>query len=474
MNPHLRSRTVAFPHSPFRAGACQLLQFVLVLHVVLVLDAPAAQKLNVLFIASDDMRPDLRCYGNPLVHSPNLDRLAARGVRFERAYVQFPLCNPSRTSLWTGRYPTTTGVMDNSKYFRDTHPGWATIPQHFRNHGYFTARTGKQFHGGIDDLPSWVEGGEKGGTRPPRTAKQAQDQRVRSDKWETVDDETALGDHKSATAGIALLEQHKDKPFFIAIGFSKPHSPLIAPKKYFDLYDALKIPLPPDFAARPKALPGAPEIAIPARNGDLFIDRDATPDAARDMKKAYFACISFVDAQVGRVLDAVDRLKLWDNTVIVFWGDHGYHLGEKGKWSKHNSLYEVGTRVPLIVYAPGLAGNGKPSPRVVEAVDLHPTLSELCGLPIADGVEGHSLLPLLKDPSAAWSHPAFTVTPRGRTVRTERWRYTEWEEGKSGMELYDEQADPHEMKNLANDARHQGTVEELRRLLRGEWKSVGR
>jgi iduronate 2-sulfatase len=442
--------------------------------LVLALNASAAPKLNVLFIASDDMRPELRCYGNPLIHSPNLDRLAARGVRFERAYVQFPLCNPSRTSLWTGRYPTTSGVMDNQKYFRDAHPDWVTIPQHFRNQGYHTARVGKQFHGGIDDLPAWAEGGEDGSTRPARTTQQQKTQRETSDRWQAVDDETTLLDYRTATTGIGLLEKNKDKPFFIAIGFAKPHSPPIAPRKYFDLYDPAKLPLPVDFAARPKSLPGAPDIAIPARNGDLFIDRDASPEAAREMIRAYFACISFVDAQVGRVLETVDRLKLWDNTVIVFWGDHGYHLGEKGKWSKHNSLYEVGTRVPLLVYAPGMKGNGKSSPRIVEAIDLYPTLAELCGLPAQPALEGNSFVSLLKDPAAAWSHPAYTVIPRGRTVRTEQWRYTEWEGGKGGAELYSHTADPHEMKNLASDPKHKATVEQMKKLLHGEWKTVGR
>jgi arylsulfatase A-like enzyme len=434
--------------------------------------AAAGRKLNVLFLASDDMRPELGCYGNPIVQSPNIDKLAACSVRFDRAYVQFPLCTPSRTSLWTGRYPSTSGVMDNSKYFRDQHPDWVTIPQYFRNHGYVTARTGKQFHGGIDDLPAWVEGGEKGGTRPPRTAKQAQDQRTRSDRGEAVADETETLDYQSATTGIELLEKHHTQPFFIAIGFAKPHSPLVAPKKYFDLYDASKIPLPPDFQARPKALAGAPEIAIPERNGDLFIGRDATPEAAREMKKAYFACISFVDAQVGRVLAAVDRLQLWENTVIVFWGDHGYHLGEKGKWSKHNSLYEVGTRVPLIVYAPGMKGNGKPSARIVETLDLYPTLAELCGLPAPQGPQGNSLVPLLKNPDARWTHPAVTETPKGKTIRTERWRYTEWEGGTSGFELYDASSDPHELKNLAADPGHAKTVAAMKRLLHGDWQTV--
>ncbi|MBI2948870.1 MAG: sulfatase [Verrucomicrobia bacterium] len=430
----------------------------------------SSPKLNVLFIASDDMRPELACYGNKLVQSPNIDRLAARGVRFDRAYCQYPLCNPSRTSMLTGRYPTTSGVMDNNKYFRDGHPNWVTLPQYFRNHGYVTARTGKIYHGGIDDEPSWIEGAEKGGTRAARTPQQQQAQRQNSDRWAAVENEEKQGDYRSATRAIELLEHHKGKPFFIAVGFSKPHSPPVAPKKYFEPYDVTKMPLPVDFAPRPAAPPGFPEASVPKRNGDLFIDRDASETEAREVIRAYYACISFVDAQVGRVLDALDRLGLRERTVVVFFGDHGYHLGEKGKWSKHNSLFEVATRVPFIVSPPSSAGNGRTCGRTVEFIDLYPTLAELCGLPKPAGVEGDSLVPLLKDPQAAWDHPAFTVTKFGPTfgqsVRTERWRYTEWSEGKAGAVLFDEQADPHELKNLAKEENHAATVAEMKELLR--------
>lgn len=326
------------------------LAFLCVVPIVSGADAAGAgpRKLNVLFIASDDMRPELGCYGNSIVRSPNLDRLAARGVRFDRAYCQYPLCNPSRTSLLTGRYPTTTSVLDNNKYFRDLHPDWVSLPQHFRANGYATARTGKIYHGGIDDEPSWIEGGERGATRSARTAQQQQAQRQNSDRWASPDQEENQGDFRSATRAIELLEKLQGKPFFLAVGFSKPHSPLVAPKKYFDLHAEAQIPLPVDFAPRPLVPAGFPEVSLPKRNGDLFIDRDASELAAREMIRAYYACISFVDAQVGRVLDALDRLKLRDSTVVVFLGDHGYHLGEKGKWSKHNSLFEMGTRGPTL------------------------------------------------------------------------------------------------------------------------------
>lgn len=416
------------------------------------------------------MRPELGCYGNALVKSPNLDRLAARGVRFDRAYCQYPLCNPTRTSMLTGRYPTTTGVLDNNKYFRDEHPDWVTLPQHFRNHGYVTARTGKIYHGGIDDEPSWMEGAEKGGTRPARTTQQQKAQRDNSDRWAAVENEQNQGDYRSATRGIELIEKYKDQPFFIAVGFSKPHSPPVAPKKYFDPYDVAQMPLSVDFKPHPTLPEGFPQAAVPMRNGDLFIARDASEAEAREMIRAYYACISFVDAQVGRLLEALDRLGLRERTVVIFFGDHGYHLGEKGKWSKHNSLFEVGARVPFIISAPGAVGNGQPCARPVEFVDLYPTLVELCGLPNPVGLEGDSLVPLLKEPKVSWSHPAFTVTrfakTLGRSVRTERWRYTEWNDGEAGSVLFDEQADPHELKNLANDPAHAKTVAEMKDLLR--------
>jgi len=432
-----------------------------------------SKKLNVLFIAVDDLRPALGCYGNQIVKSPNIDRLAQSGVRFERSYCQFPLCNPSRTSLLTGRYPTTTKILDNLTYFRDTIPDAVPLPAHFRASGYVTARAGKIYHGSIDDQASWVEGGEPVRQRTPRNPQQQADYRRTSDRWEAVEGEGEdLPDYRTATRTIELLEKYHKQPFFIAMGFVKPHSAPVAPKKYFDLYDAEQIPLPGDFAARPKALPGAPEVAIPKTNGDLFVDRDADPKSAREMIRAYFACISFIDAQLARVMKKVDELGLRENTVIVFWGDHGYHLGEKGKWSKHNSLYEVAARVPLAIYAPGKGGNGQTCPRPVEAVDLYPTLAELCGLSVPSGLEGNSLVTLLDDPQTTWRHPAYSVTQRGRAVRTDRWRYVEWQGGELGAELYDQQNDPYELKNLAEDPQHLDTVKQMKELLAGKWNEV--
>lgn len=436
--------------------------------------AAAASKPNVLFIMSDDLRPELSCYGNRQVKTPNIDALAKAGVRFERAYVQYPLCNPSRASLLTGRYPTTTGVLDNVTWFGAQHPDIVSLPKWFKQHGYVALRCGKIFHGGIDDTEAWTEGGEerkfKGGTNTRHKGQVASN----SDRIVVLDEdgEAKHSDTKTRIAAIDYLERYKDKRFFLACGFTKPHSPPTAPKRFFDMYDSAKIPLPPDFQARPAAPAGFPAASVPTRNSDLFIERDATPDAAREVIRAYHASLTWVDDNVGQVLAALDRLKLRENTIILFWGDHGYHLGEKGKWSKHNSLFDIGTRVPLIIAAPGAKGNGTSCARIVETIDLYPTLAELCGLPKQDDLQGDSLVLLLQDPSAAWNKPAFSVAKLpnnilGKTVRAERWRYAEWGEGgRDGAMLIDEQNDPHELKNVASDPANAEVVREMKAMLR--------
>jgi iduronate 2-sulfatase len=474
MNPRLR----------FRLLTCALL-----LGAGLSFSAETSpKKLNVLFIASDDWRPEIACYGAKGMITPNVDKLASSAVRFDRAYCQYPLCNPSRTSLLTGRYPTTTGAMNNTVAFRDEHPDWVSLPQCFREQGYSVARTGKIYHGGIDDTKAWdevVEGGGKGkaaassapkGPDPDR-GKKKQD-RSKSDRAVLLDDDEDHGDYQVGANGIALLEKHAkaEKPFFIAVGFQKPHSPPTAPKRFFDMHDPSKIELPPDFKPRPATPEGMPAACLPLQNGDLFVNRDATEQAAKEMIQAYRASASYTDWNIGRVLDALDRLGLADHTLVVFFGDHGYHLGEKGKWSKHGSLFEVATRVPLVVRLPKATGNGQMSPRTVELLDVYPTLVELCGLKPPAGLEGNSFAALLQDPKAAWAHPAFSVTQRdvlGKSVRVEGWRYTEWDDGKAGAVLFDESSDPHEMKNLVNDPQHAATVEKLKSFLRGNWSTVG-
>ena len=433
--------------------------------------ATSAQRPNILLLFSDDMRTELGCYGTPGIKTPNIDALARRSVRFDRAYVQFPLCNPSRSSLLTGRYPTATGVLGNTEFLGSRHPEWDTLPMYFRKNGYTTLRTGKIFHGGFDDTAAWVEGGEprplgnddrKGSTQDPK----------RSDSIVVLEgDGESHGDYRSGSRAIEYLRKYGrgEKPFFVACGFSKPHSPPTAPRKLFDLYDVDKIPLPADFASKPTVPVGFPERSVPARNGDLFIGREASMAQAREMKRAYWAAVSFVDAQVGRVMAALDELGLRDNTIVVFWGDHGYHLGEKGKWSKHNSLWEVGLRVPYLISAPGVSANGKVCSRVVECMSMFPTLVDLGGLPAIAGQQGVSITTLLRNPAAAWDRPAISVCYQqkilGRSVRTDRWHYADWDEGRAGAMLIDSENDPGEVLNLVNDPAHARTVAEMKKHL---------
>ena len=464
----------------------------LVLHLLLVFSTVSAQnskpKLNVLFLIADDLRPEIGAYGVTQIQTPNIDKIAARGTLFQKAYAQYPVCNPSRTSFLTGRYPTQTGVMNNNDYFRRKHPEFITLPQFFKQNGYATLRVGKIFHGGIDDQISWTEGGEapdsaitERGNKIPKErlaradepddspANQPLSKSAASDRIIVLSgDGEEHGDYKTATKAIDFIDRYKTTPFFLAVGFVKPHSPPTAPKKFFDLYDVNKMELPVDFGTTPKAPAGFPEISISKVNSDLFIGRESTPELSKEMKRAYYASTSFMDAQLGRVMDALNRNHLEDNTIIVFFGDHGYHLGEKGKWSKAYSLYELGIRVPLIVAVPN--GKGQHSKQIVQLLDMYPTLAELCGLPKSDGIEGHSFTALLKKPESEWKFPAYSVTAVqnkiGKSVRTKRWHYVEWQEGNSGAMLFENDKDVHELKNLANDTNYSKIVTEMKMLLK--------
>lgn len=468
---------------------------------------PAAEaepaRMNVLLIVSDDLRTEMGCYGSTLARTPNLDRLAATGVRFDRAYCQFPLCNPSRSSMLTGRHPASTEVLGNRTWFGELHPDLVSLPKHFKNHGYATVRAGKIFHGGIDDTEAWSEGGERrtlAGVPPPDpnaapAAATGAGEDGETDRAGTVpasprrspaltksersDRRVVLqgmgeshGDYRTADRTIAALRRLQDQPFFIGCGFVKPHSPPEAPQSFYDLWEAEAIPLPVDFAERPTVPPGFPAGAIRPRNADLFIGRDATPVEAREMIRAYLASSAWMDWNVGRVLAALDELGLREKTIVVFWGDHGYQLGEKGKWSKAGSLWEQGARNPLIVCDPRQGANGRSCPRIVQMVDLYPTLVELCGLPPPGGLEGRSLVPLLGNPDAPWEHPAYTVWSEdgkrfsGVAVRTERWRYAEFFGRGAGAMLLDQVNDPHELTNRVDDPRLEATVSELSALVK--------
>lgn len=442
----------------------------------------AATRPNVLFIAIDDLTCCLGCYGNSQVKSPNLDRFARQSVRFDRAYCQFPLCGPSRCSLLLGLRPDTTRLYSNSMKtpIRHYFPDATTLPQLFKTNGYFSGRVGKIFHygvpgqigtSGIDDPPSWNQFVNPSG-------------RDRDDENEVIKlipKHTNLGatlcwmqargtdeeqtDGKVAAETIKMLEANKDKPFFIACGFYRPHVPDIAIKKWFDLYPLEKITLPQE----PDHVAGIPPIALTVKPANFGLE----PEKLRIFKRAYFAATSFVDAQAGQVLDALHRLKLDDNTIVVIWSDHGWCLGEHGQWQKQ-LLFEESARVVLMIRQPGAKGNGSACFRTVELLDLFPTLADLCGLTPPANLEGKSLRPLLNNPKSEWNRPAFTQTARresegggvmGRSVRTEGFRYTEWDGGKEGKELYDQQKDPKEYHNLANDPKYAERVASMNKLL---------
>jgi uncharacterized sulfatase len=444
-------------------------------------DKADARKLNVLFIAVDDLNNHLGCYGNRLVQSPNVDRLAKRGVRFDRAYCQFPLCSPSRVSLLTGLRPDATRVFDLQTDFRkSTLPDAVTLPQLFRQNGWFVARVGKLFHygvpgqigtSGLDDPLSWdrvvnPRGRDKDEEGKVRNLNPANRGLGAALAWyESPGTNDEFTDAKVAAETIRLLEESKDKPFFIGCGFYRPHVPWIVPKKFFDLYPHERIVLAKNpFNDREDIPPPALPVKPP--------NYGRTDEECREAIRAYYASISYMDAQLGKVLDALDRLKLWDKTIVIFWGDHGWHLGEHGLWQKM-SLFEESARVPLIVAAPRQKGNGKASVRIVESLDVYPTVADLCGLTPPKNLAGASLRPLLNKPRLRWDRPAYTQVQRGdaagrfmgRSVRTERWRYTEWGDGKRGVELYDHEKDPREFTNLANDPKHASTVAELKALL---------
>ena len=446
-----------------------------------------AQKQNVLFIAADDLSCALGCYGDPIAQTPHLDRLAATGVCFLNAYNQLPLCNPTRASVMTGLRPDTIKVYDLDRHFRDELPDAVTLSQQFMKHGWWAGRVGKVYHynvpasigtDGFDDPPSWQKTVNPIGryktdeslifnAEPHRKISAAL-------SWLAADgkDEEQT-DGMIATEAIRLMEEHKKDPFFIAAGFFRPHTPFVAPKKYFDMYPLEEMRLPFATSDDREDIPTAAfahNCPIPHYGLDELTCRKAM--------QAYYACVSFIDAQVGRMLTALNRLGLAENTVVVFWSDHGYHLGEhNGIWQKR-TLFEQGARAPLIIRNPVSKGNGQACRRIVEFIDIYPTLTELTRIKTPKQVEGRSLVPLLQNPLSEWNGFAITQVLRpsdnrlakpvmGRSIRTERWRYSDWAEGKNGVELYDHYADPMEFNNLAENATKENlaVMKTLRKML---------
>jgi len=447
---------------------------------VALLPLTGAEPPNVLLLMSDDLAVTLGCYGHPLAKTPHLDALARRGVLFERAYCQFPHCNPSRASVLSGLRPQTTRVTNNEENLYTNLPGVVTLPHHFRQNGYATARCGKIFHLGVptglesmDDPQAWDFGTPFKDERPypPKrdsTVKVETGKRQGLSWTETTGSDDDLVDGNFAKTAIEWIEKRDpSQPFFLAVGFHRPHLPLVAPAKYFDLYPFEEIALP----AGPALSEDEADIPGPARNGAVpGYQLTTTTEQRRAAIRAYLATVSFMDAQAGRVLDALKRMGLEENTIVVFTSDHGWHLGEHGLWHKR-SLFEESARVPFVVVAPGAKGNGQRSPGLVELLDIYPTLCDLAGLPVPEktSLQGKSLRPLLEDPRATLHDAAFTQARRGanaehwgRSVRTDRWRCTEWDEGRNGIELYDHASDPGEFTNLANDPRHAAVLAELR------------
>lgn len=465
---------------------------------------------NVLFIASDDMSSAMNAFGNPAVHTPNFDRLARMGIVFNRAYNQSPLSGPSRASILTGYRPDRIGVHDLSGKFRHAVPEAVTLPELFKNNGYYTCRIGKIYHAGVpseiglpgsDDPQSWTITYNPVGR--DKTDEGLLVGNVILGTWLALDcNDNEMTDGISANLAISILRSRhsnvgsayggparKDapprrapQPFFMAVGFYRPHIPYIAPRNYFEMYPDVEVPenFEKEWATKPAL----------ARNVNPW-NAGAGEEECKDAIRAYYASISFVDTQVGKLLDALEELDLIDNTIIVFWSDHGYMLGEHGLWQKQN-LFENTARQPLLIYAPGYSG-GNPCNGIVEMIDIYPTVAEIAGLKAPADIDGKSLVSLLKDPGLKWNYPAFTQQARtlvnqgsnaprmggsglftfnpslndrnttvfGRTIRVDRYRYTEWNEGRDGVELYDYQIDPEEHVNRANDIEYTLIVKEL-------------
>ena len=452
-------------------------------------NSQAAQKPNVLFIAADDLRCDLACYGHPLVKTPHLDQLASRGVLFKQAYCQQALCNPSRASLMTSRRPDSLKIWDLPTHFREVAPEIVTMPQLFKQQGYFTQNIGKIFHNWRQkiqgDPASWsvpavmhyaTHGSDKPVLNDNRELPMNFAKMSRNECRDVPD--SAYFDGRIADLAVQALKEAKQKqePFFLAVGFWKPHLPFNPPKKYWDLYDQSPITTPSN-PTPPKNVP-----AVALHNGQELlrsVKGKLTKEEIIELRTGYLAGISYLDAQIGKVIAELDRQGLRDNTIIVFWSDHGFHLGEHGLWCK-TSNFENDAHVPLMISAPHMKQVGKTSHAIVELLDMYLTLVELCQLPAPNQLEGKSLVPLLNDPTKTIKSAAYTQHPRpayykkdpefmGVSVRTPRYRYTEWRNFKTGKvearELYDHKIDPEENTNIADKPSDEAAFQKAVKLL---------
>jgi iduronate 2-sulfatase len=441
---------------------------------------------NVLFIGSDDCRAALGCYGHPVVKTPHIDAIAARGLRFDRAYCNFPLCGPSRVSLLSGKRPDSTRVFANQISVRDKMPDAVTLPQLLRQSGWESTRLGKMYHMDVpgsvgkndwDDPPSWDRA-----VSPPGAELKTEGERRNvtpgyssGNAFEWIafrGDGKDQADQSAADQAVELITSQRSKPFFLGLGFLRPHVPLVAPARFFDLYPLDRMPLAENPADDLADIPRASELAITGRGGDMKMnDRDK-----REVLRAYYASISYMDSLVGQVVSALEKQNLRNRTLIAFWSDHGYHLGEHFRWQKR-SLFEESARVPLILSSPDAKARGKSTRALVELVDLYPTVAEVCGVKPPGDVEGQSLVPLLNRPNQPGKKAVFqmvTVNPdiEGRAARTERWRYIRWTGSEAGEELYDTVNDPREFTNLALSERHREPLALMRRVLDEGWRAA--
>lgn len=425
--------------------------------------AQAAEKPNVLFIAVDDLNDWIACLGgHPQCQTPNIDRLAAKGVLFTRSYCAAPACNPSRAALMTGVRPFTSGVYHNQHPWRKAMPDVVTLPQHFMKHGYEAVGSGKIYHGRFPDPASWNDYLEKGGDpKPTRDVLNDPHSRAGGIVWGKLDVPVhEMNDYKMGNYAIEYLKKPHDKPFFLACGIFRPHMPWQVPQKYYDLYPLNKIQLPKtldtDLADIPEA---GRKMAKPQGDHATILKTDNWKYAVQ----AYLASITFADEMVGRVVKALEESPYADNTIIVLWGDHGWHLGEKHHWRKF-ALWEEATRAPLIMVAPRVTKPNSVCERTVDFMNIYPTLAELCSLPRPEHLEGVSMVSLLKQPSAEWDRPAITTHGRNNhAIRSERFRYIRYEDGSE--ELYDHTVDPLEWKNLAAEPKFAEAKAELAKWL---------
>ncbi|MGE4489592.1 MAG: sulfatase-like hydrolase/transferase, partial [Kiritimatiellales bacterium] len=480
---------------------CSMAAFLLAAHSGMVDAQTPSNKPNVLFMIADDLRPILNCYGHSDMITPNIDRLAASGMVFNRAYCQVSVCNPSRNSFLSGLRPDTFKAYENvtNMHLRKVIPDVVTLPQLFKDNGYISLSMGKVYH--TDDPQSWSEP-MYGFGQPYQqwftTESQELIEKLRSEgknprgpAYEAADQpDNAYPDGKTADKAIETLRRVKDQSFFLGVGFIKPHLPFTCPQKYWDLYPPETIKLPDNYNP-PQDVPAAAlhnwwELRS---YGDMPDEGDMTTEQALNLIRGYHACVSFLDAQIGRVLDELDRLGLSDNTIVVLIGDHGWHLGENRLWTKMTN-FEIGTHVPLILRVPGRTSAGQTSDALVELVDIYPTLAQIAGLTPPDRLEGISMVPLLDTPDRSWKKAAFSVygraakgalykpgrgDPLGRAMRTDRYRYVEWQKADgtlAGAELYDQKTDPLNNINLANHPEYAERVAELSQQLKAGWPAA--